>query len=215
MKKVFIFFFALGTISLNANSQNLTSKKGENYLPEKGDWAIGFNADGIFEYIGNAFNGTSGNSAPSVDFQRAGTFVGKKFTSNTEAYRVIANLRYTSDKVGTGDALNSFAFTAGLGKEWRKGKTRLQGYYGADALLSLGSVTQGTNKSGLAFGVGVQGFIGAEYFILPKIAIGAQYGYGLNFSTKGEGVPAIGNASETRFGLSGVGTTSINLNLHF
>ena len=55
MKKIILTVaavFAFGAV----NAQDLKSKKGENYLPVSGDWAIGFNADGLFNYVGNAFN---------------------------------------------------------------------------------------------------------------------------------------------------------------
>lgn len=35
------------------------------------------------------------------------------------------------------------------------------------------------SKSGASFGVGARGFIGAEYFILPKFSIGGEFGLGL------------------------------------
>mgnify|MGYP003340340312 CR=1 FL=1 len=79
MKKISILAFAFGIISFSANSQNLTSKKGENYLPQAGDWSIGFNADGILSYVGNAFNGTNGNNSPSVNATDIGTIVWKIF----------------------------------------------------------------------------------------------------------------------------------------
>ena len=78
MKKIILSVVAIMAFGF-ANAQDLKSKKGENYLPEAGDWAISFNADGIFEYVGNSFNGNLGNSAPDVDFVRANTFGGKKF----------------------------------------------------------------------------------------------------------------------------------------
>jgi len=115
----------------------------------------------------------------------------------------------------------------GVGKEMRRGKTRLQGFYGADVMIwlssnktkyeygnalstavtlpvgvvgnttnfgsNIGSDTYGNaartleEKSGMGFGIGVRGFIGAEYFIFPKIAIGAEYGWGIGFQTQGKG----------------------------
>lgn len=42
-----------------------------------------------------------------------------------------------------------------------------------------------SRKYGATFGLGVRGFIGAEYFFLPKISIAAEYGWGLSFSTTG------------------------------
>lgn len=91
----------------------------------------------------------------------------------------------------------------GGGIEFRRGYGRLQGYYGGDLNLSLestkdvseyaiafnqqaqdsGYVFQGSertleNKSGLTFGIGLRGFIGVEYFVFPKISIGAEFGLG-------------------------------------
>jgi hypothetical protein len=267
MKNLLIAAIAVFTIGANAQDV-IKSKKGETYLPEKGDWAIGFNADGIFKYLGNSFNGNTGNSAPSVTYNkdREGTFVGKKFITDKKAYRVIANFQVGSSSetlpqprttillgpndVNTTDInRSSFALTAGLGKEWRRGKTRLQGYYGADLLLSISNssnkvassttTTVGTTitnsfndvetKNGLGFGIGAQGFLGAEYFIFPKMAIGAQYTYGIGLSLAGKaeetttngatGSPntstTVSKGSNTTFGVGGVGVTSINLTLHF
>ena len=231
MKKIILTAAAVFAISF-ANAQDLTSKKGEPYLPEAGDWAIGFNADGLFNYVGNAFN-HSANLAPSVGFQEAGTFVGKKFITDKTAYRVLVNFAVGSksdtDPSGFKTVDSKFDLQAGLGKEWRRGKTRLQGFYGADALLTLSSTkhketTTGyelVDKSGMKFGIGAQGFIGAEYFLFPKMSIGAQYTYGVNIkitgaSTKTEtGTPEVKGGKGSDIGLGGVGVSSINLTLHF
>ncbi len=42
-----------------------------------------------------------------------------------------------------------------------------------------------SSKSGTAFGVGLRGFIGAEYFVLPKLSIGGEFGWGLMFMANG------------------------------
>ncbi|KAB1154324.1 hypothetical protein [Flavobacterium luteum] len=231
MKKIILTAAAVFAFSF-ANAQDLKSKKGENYLPEAGDWAIGFNADGIFNYVGNAFNGNTDNSAPSVSFQKAGTFVGKKFITDKTAYRVVANFAVgsNSETIGSEETVVSgLDLAAGLGKEWRKGKTRLQGFYGADALLMINSsktkiTDTGYEKvttSGMKIGVGINGFIGAEYFLFPKMSIGAQYGYGLNIGIGGEGkITETGEADiktgkSTDINLGGVSVSSINLTLHF
>ena len=231
MKKIILTAAAVFAFSF-ANAQDLKSKKGENYLPQSGDWAIGFNADGVFNYVGNAFNGNTDNSAPSVDFQKAGTFVGKRFTSDKTAQRVIANLAFGSETTEVGGAKTTdsgFDLTAGLGKEWRRGSTRLQGFYGADLLLNISSTSEkmtatGYEKkttSGLGFGVGAQGFIGAEYFLFPKISIGAQYTYGALITIDGEGKTTETGEAEVKtgkgssFGIGGVGVSSMNLTLHF
>lgn len=248
MKKIILTvatIFAFGVVS----AQDLKSKKGENYLPEAGDWAISFNADGIFEYVGNAFNGNTNNNAPGVAQIRNNAFVGKKFTSDKNALRVVANLGFGSNSNTTPNSVtgetdeiktSGFDLQAGLGKEWRKGKTRLQGFYGADALVTVSSNTNertttdtatGTfidseeNKSGLALGLGVQGFLGAEYFIFPKFSLGAQYTYRVGFDLQGKGEKTLktGTAAavttdtgkNSNFGLGDVGVASINLTLHF
>jgi hypothetical protein len=218
-------------MTLGAFAQEIKSSKGENYLPEAGDWALGFNANSVFNYIGRAF--TSGNNAPTLSSQLDGAFVGKKFTSATEAYRVVANLRAGSNSstdalTGIETTNTGFGLTAGLGKEWRKGKTRLQGFYGADALVSLNTgsekVVNGsstiTKTQGLELGLGVNGFVGAEYFIFPKMSLGAQFSYGLQVSVTGKdkvesGGTTFESGGSSSFGLSGVSVQSINLNLHF
>jgi hypothetical protein len=245
MKKL-LFTIAAFVAFGASNAQELKSKKGESYLPESGDWAISFNADGIFDYVGNAFNGNTSNTAPSVNYVRNNSFVGKKFISDKNAYRVVANLGFGSNTVtepigpNTVETKSSgFDLAAGLGKEWRKGKTRLQGFYGADALFTVKSTkdevtandaTSGTFvsstevKSGLGLGLGVQGFLGAEYFIFPKFAIGAQYTYRVGFDTQAKSKTTISTpgssttvdgGKSTNFGLGSVGIASLNLTLHF
>lgn len=250
MKKVLLTAAAVLSLTF-VNAQDLKSKKGEAYLPVAGDWAVSFNADGLFRYAGNAFNGSLTNAAPSVTYVTNNSFVGKKFISDKMAYRVVANLGFgssTTNAAGTGVAVgynvetktSSFDLTAGLGKEWRKGSTRLQGFYGADALINIKSgsnessytddvtgVFDGSekNKTGLGLGLGVQGFLGAEYFIFPKFAIGAQYTYRVGFDVQGKsettiapvGAPATttSGGKSSNFGFGNVGITSINLTLHF
>jgi hypothetical protein len=265
MKKILFTALIVGA-TLGMNAQEIKSSKNEIYLPEAKDWAIGFNADGIFRYVGNSFNGNTNNGAPKVDYvnDRVGTFVGKKFIDSKTAYRVIANLAIGSNTntgnsfvpVGFPNTIRSietsntgFDLTAGLGKEFRRGRTRLQGFYGADLLLKLNKTSDNVKTSdvtttgstittansdvetsnGFGFGIGAQGFIGAEYFLFPKIAIGAQYTYGVSLDFKGKGKQTIttsasgtaGTSSSSDLGSSsniavgGVGITSINITLHF
>ena len=98
----------------------------------------------------------------------------------------------------------------GYGKEWRKGSTRLQGFYGVDGLVGFGSPA----KKNTSFLIGAQGFAGAEYFVFPKVALGAQYSYGVFFKYK-----SVNDASTINFNIgtpdSGFGTASVLLNLYF
>lgn len=40
-------------------------------------------------------------------------------------------------------------------------------------------------KSGSTIGFGLRGFIGAEYFVLPKLSVGGEFGWGLIFASTG------------------------------
>ncbi len=155
-KSVFVIALAFGVSS--AFAQVLTSKKGEPILPEAGVWAISFDATPVFNYVGNAFNGATSNGAPSVDFLNGDhTIIGKKFIDEKSAYRALVRLGFTnqSTKANIADAsvttapvypavpatkedkmsVKNTRIGIGVGKEMRRGKTRLQGYYGADAML--------------------------------------------------------------------------------
>ena len=64
----------------------------------------------------------------------------------------------------------------------------------ADDDFGTGNITNDTygntarvleDKSGASFGIGVRGFVGAEYFLLPKLSLGGEFGWGLVFSTSG------------------------------
>lgn len=199
----------------------LVTKKGVAILPESGDWAISIDASPILKYLGN-FVGTSGtNSVPVFSFLSGNqTILGKYYVDSEKAYRLgvrlgLASNTSTSKVVSlpipdpiyyVDDVTTTSNTNIGMtfGMEWRKGKTRLQGFYGAEAGLAVSSfgtsITYGNNlspynpvnrllenKPGTSFGLGVRGFIGAEYFLFPKIAIGGEFGWGLALRTIGEG----------------------------
>ena len=266
-KSVLVIALALGVTG--AFAQDLTSKKGEPILPEANDWAISLDASPIFQFVGNAFSGaTATNTAPTVGWLNSNqTIIGKKFIDEKTAYRALVRLGFTDqttkgmiadatvtavpvypavpamkeDKM----AVKSTNIGIGVGKEMRRGKTRLQGYYGADAMIWISSnstkytygnalsavapiVTAtaatttnfGSNlttdtyanparitstKSGMTFGIGVRGFLGAEYFIFPKIAIGAEFGWGIGYQMAGKGTQVLEST-----GASATGTQTTN-----
>lgn len=231
----------------------LTSKSGETILPEADDWSIGVDATPFLGYIGNMFNGNTGNGAPTWNFLNANqTIIGKMFTSETTAYRAILRIGLNSNKAvaNIADATvtsapvypnlitmkedeakwgNSFIGLGG-GMEWRRGKGRLQGFYGGDLMIwssaskatytygnalaasgTVVTVNSGTTtdfvasvgqanlvtdtygnsarvltwKSGRTTGFGLRGFIGAEYFVLPKLSIGGEFGWGFGIAMTG------------------------------
>ena len=243
-KSVLMMALAIGTSA--AFTQDLTSKKGEKYLPETDDWAISVDANPFLNYVGNFFGKTTPNSAPSFSYLTNNqTIVGKMFTDEKNAYRAIVRIGYTNTgtkgtvaqfsttaptfptvpaTVDDKQSISAFNLAVGVGLEKRRGSTRLQGYYGADVMIGLtsggssytygnalaatggatvaNSYNFGTNittdaygnsarvldkSNGFGFAFGVRGFIGAEYFILPKISLGGEFGWGLGFTFSGQG----------------------------
>jgi len=181
MKKILLSALAVFAFSFaNAQEQEIVSSKGENYLPQQGDWSIGFSANSALSFVGNAFNGSTGNSVAFdkndatklPGFANSVSFLGKNFTEDKKADR--------------------------LGKP-------------VEALIP--------QKNAFSFLIGAQGFAGAEYFVFPKVALGAQYAYGV-FVKHESSEDAQGNKT-SKFGFnigntnSGFGTASVLLNLYF
>ncbi|GIV27310.1 MAG: hypothetical protein KatS3mg027_1124 [Bacteroidia bacterium] len=238
-KNITTVAMALAFGFFTANAQDLTSKKGEPILPEEGDWGIGIDATPFLNYAGNFFGKNAANTAPSWNYLTTNnTIVGKYFKDATTAYRAAIRLgfgsqkmsNYVSDDTNTSTdpkyvqdtksvSFNGIGLSGGI--EMRKGKTRLQGYYGGELGLYIGGSKEkytygnqfnnpngnftptSTNwttmngvamasrttevKNGSTFAFGLRGFIGAEYFVLPKMSIGGEFGWGLSFSSTGEG----------------------------
>ncbi len=253
-KSIALVALAFGVTS--AFAQDLTSKKGEPFLPEAGDYMIGIDANPFLNYVGNFFGKTAANTAPTFNFMNGNKMIiGKYFKDATTAYRV--GIRIGMDNKTTKNNLTDVTETGltyptlptqkedswkrgqsaiGLtvGIEKRKGKTRLQGFYGADFMIfgsstkdkyTYGQTVDGTTagltavtgansssfnaganlgaganigvtgqtsgrvtskKVGNGLGFGLRAFIGAEYFILPKISIGGEFGWGVGFMTGGK-----------------------------
>jgi len=170
MKKRFTLAIALlfGAASLFAQDENagLVSKKGVPILPEAGEYSLGIDATPFFNYFGNLFNNTAGNAAPTFGFTAAHPMqiTGKYMVDANTAYRGIFRLGFTSVSVSeyVNDDSNTSSTPAyvedkaknsqmnialGVGLEKRRGKGRLQGIYGAQAILSLA-----TNKNTYEYG---------------------------------------------------------------
>tara|TARA_B100001769_G_C22049651_1_gene564233 strand:+ start:238 stop:1005 length:768 start_codon:yes stop_codon:yes gene_type:complete len=216
MKKIFTIVSAL-VLSLSISAQSWTDRwNDDSYLPESGDWSIGFDATSTLNYFGNLLN--SNATAPTAGYVSGfnQAIYGKLMTSDNEAWRIRVGLNMTKeiDNTDVPDAndpnntvtdKNSVGKTdinLYLGKEFRKGKARLQGVYGAEAGLAISSETEKNefgnsagnggvgiieDKSGLNFGISLRGFIGFEYFMLPSMSIGGEYGWAFGFLSEGGG----------------------------
>ena len=201
---------------INAQDDDvLTNKNGAAILPAAGDWGLGFDAAPIINYAGNMLNGNTMNSMGTAFDNDDFAISGKYYKDANTAYRASLRIGMGSMSLdnlyggANGDSLtntttmSSNAFVIGGGLEMRRGHGKLQGYYGGEMLVGLGGSKDNyayaenlsaTNPgfrdlevdNGSSFGVGVRGIIGVEYFILPKISLGAEYGWGLSFVSIGQ-----------------------------
>lgn len=245
MKNLLLIFSVL--ISSKFFSQDLTSKEGAPILPQAKDWGISIDATRL---IKNAtFNFASSTQA----------IMGKYFKNPTTAYRVGLRIGFNDwttqemeiDRLAATNTIVAFpapqpmkqntwkrsstAFGVSFGIEKRRGQTRLQGIYGAEAGVFISTLkdkfsygnalnanpsspipvtaddamssqlfgsannidtvpaiqgVQGAGrvierKNGVSISIGGRVFIGAEYFFLPKMSLGGEFGWGLGFSQGG------------------------------
>lgn len=211
MRKFFLFATAVFAFT-SISAQDLLSKRGEPILPQAGDYAISVDASPFLDYFGNFIGGDGLNVSPTFDFTTVNQVITfKYFKTDKMAYRSGVRLGLNSNKfaISADDYQTNGTSDIGLlgGLEFRRGNTRLQAYYGAEAGISLNSVSSSwdyknklsstyTNAGvardvktnfGSTFGFGLRGFGGVEYFILPKISVGGEFGWGLTLASTGIG----------------------------
>jgi hypothetical protein len=63
-------------------------------------------------------------------------------------------------------------------------------------------------SSGMTTSIGLRGFIGAEYFIIPKLSIGGEFGWGLAFSSTGASTTDLESTDGVAVGTQSLETTS-------
>lgn len=172
MKKRLLFVAAIFAATATFAQDGLTSKKGEAYLPEAGDYALGFDANPFLNYAGNLFNGAAGNNigAGATWFAPNWAIYGKMFKDEKTAYRAMVRIGFGSSTVGTvvnlyetpsaaanGDDKeftnevknSSNNIVLGAGIEKRRGNTRIQGIYGGQLMIGFGGSSV-ENTYGLA-----------------------------------------------------------------
>lgn len=158
MKKTVLFAAAIIAASaVSAQTGEITSNRGENWLSQDGDWGLTFDATPVLNYAGNLFNGTAGNTAPGLGFANDMFAIqGKKLIDANTAYRAKLRIGFGSDKTtdlvgdltsgAAADATvenvtkeSNFNLVLGGGLEKRVGSSRVVGIYGGEAYISLGS----------------------------------------------------------------------------
>lgn len=241
----------------------IVNKKGERYLPEAGDWAISYDATPFLNYFGNVLS-SHGDSAPVARFLNGyQTIMAKYYLDAHTALRALLRIQFNSqgqDQMVIQDTFpansvpeptvtdhitkSSHFIGLGLGIEKRRGRTRLQGYYGGELMFwfsGTGStITYGnpystlqpsgsninwydftgwsdssktphfvtgyqTNPNapyygagrpleidaGSVFGIGAYAILGFEYFFMPKISVGAEYTWGIAYTSTGQSTTTV------------------------
>lgn len=130
---------------------------------------------------------------------------GRKFVTDTKAYRAIANLSILDS--GVKGQTTNFTIGAGLGVENHlKGAERLSTYWGYEGKIGYVSGSETITDEfghedvvkGSKFGLGANVFTGFDYYIIPNIYLGVEISYGIAIANIS---PEIGD-STTKFELA-------------
>ena len=161
MKNVF-FLLVCSFLVFGAQAQdNPTGKNGQPILPESGDIGLGFNAIPFLNWFGNSFNNNSNNTYADdsrfLNMFGNSVVMGRYMIGEKTALRAHFGFTYFNSferRNVQNDATNNpddFVmdtrtrsngdFNLGVGYEMRRGKGRIQGYFGADLVLGLNLVT--------------------------------------------------------------------------
>ncbi len=154
MKKItfLMALFALSIFSVQAQNEELVSKKGFKILPESGDYAIGVDFAPFINTL-NFMGGTS--TGPKMTLSDGLSIFGKYYNDKETAFRIkftynrsMETLKnYVLDESGVTNTYPqdvvldegkfSYAqFYLAMGIEKRRGYGRLQGYYGGELFVS-------------------------------------------------------------------------------
>lgn len=233
MKKNLFFVAALFAGSV-AFAQTTEIKDANDLVvtPQAGDWAVGFNANPLFNYVGNMFNGSTANSFNSAFVNQtpnsSNAIYGKYFKDENTAFRGSLRLMTMSGTSNVQTDTNTAVGSApeyitdtykqsgsnivlGFGIEKRKGHNRLQGYYGGEALITLGGTqAKSTNTYELALDSTnlANGYVTNNRVLSSKgntsTGLGTTFGFGLRGFVGAEYffAPKISVSAEYGWGLS-------------
>ncbi|MDA9151096.1 hypothetical protein N9N90_00850 [bacterium] len=172
--KNFLLFIAL--VSFSFASAQITTNAGTFNKPSEGETAFEFqfmpNLDGADMFANDA------------------TVMMRRFKSDTKAVRWTASLQLEDDGEDGSDMTYDVLLGYGIENHFA-GAERLSTYWGYQG--NLGYTDDGTSEDG-AFNLGAGVFLGADYYIMPKVYVGLETGFGLR----------VGSADDiTEWGLEG------------
>jgi hypothetical protein len=198
-KSLFLLFASFSFAAANAQIKN---DKGTFTKPSAGEYAIETlgtpNVTGgawfALNPVGLAGLTTTGFApAPVAVAPVGGTLKLRKFSSDKKAQRATVSLSIGNNTakpvVGSNNTTTSIGLVASYGQEKHfAGAERLSTYIGWDAMLgiySLSNTNAGIKSSQTNFGIGGQVVSGFDYYVLPKIYLGAELSYGLGIISAG------------------------------
>jgi hypothetical protein len=173
MRKLLLIAMLTSFISVAYAQENMMSKRGTPILPEAGDWSIGIDAvpfiDWAFDKTRIFSNTGVTSSGGAVTSQVPMTLVGLYMKDANTAYRARLGLNFNSHSTdytihvnndssdaGSHEATDNIktshmGIMLGAGIQKSRGKGRLHGIYGAEAMIGFDGGTKTTYDYGNAF----------------------------------------------------------------
>ena len=168
MKKLLLF---TALASFTFASAQVTTNAGTFNKPAEGDTAF------EMQFMPNL-------DGAAMFADRGATVTMRKFESATKAVRWSASLDVSGSDVEDSDAVWNLGLGYGVENHFA-GAERLSTFWGYQGNINVGSGEASTDADGNAvdaetsFGVGAGVFLGADYYIMPKVYVGVEMGYGL------------------------------------
>jgi len=103
---------------------------------------------------------------------------GRRFVSDKKAYRATANVAISDSGVSGEDTEAAVGLAFGV-EHHLKGAERLSTYWGYEANAGYVTINDGYGGSDKKMGVGANLLTGFDYYIMPKIYLGAEVSYGV------------------------------------
>ena len=186
--KNLLLFTAL--VSFSFASAQITTNAGTFNKPAAGETAFEMhftpNLDGSSQF-GEAQENLSGGTV---------SVMMRKFKDDSKAVRMFGSFDLNGSDAEGADTIIDATFGYGI-ENHLAGAERLSTFWGYQGGIKLLNIGGDDVNFGLAGGL----FVGADYYIIPKVYIGTEIGYGLNILA----------ADDTGFGLSGGVTGMLRL----
>ena len=180
MKKLLLF---TALASFTFASAQVTTNAGTFNKPAEGDTAF------EMQFMPNL-------DGAAMFADRGATVTMRKFESATKAVRWSASLDISGSDIEDSDTLWNLGLGYGVENHFA-GSERLSTFWGYQGNINVDSGASSTDENGntvdaeTSFGVGAGVFLGADYYIMPKVYVGVEMGYGLGI-TSGNDIMAWG-----------------------